>query len=53
MRRRDLTYEQISDVLNAEGIPTPLGRPVWFKSSVDRLLHTRYVEELIEEIGVR
>ena len=53
MRRRDMTYEQISDVLNAEGIPTPLGRPVWFKSSVDRLLHTRYVEELMEEIGAR
>ncbi len=39
-------------MLNAEGVPTPTGRPRWHKAYVDRLLHTRYVEELIKEIDV-
>lgn len=51
LRRQGLSYEQISAVLNAKGIPTPTGRPRWRKSSVDRLLHTRYVRDLIEEAG--
>jgi hypothetical protein len=46
LRRQGLSYGAISAVLNSEGIPTPAGRPVWRKSSVDRLLHTRYAREL-------
>jgi hypothetical protein len=41
MRRQGLTYGQICIVLNAHGIPTPTGRPLWQKSYIDRLLHTR------------
>jgi len=37
--------------LNAEGIPTPTGRPLWRKTHIDRLLHTRYVQNIIQEIG--
>lgn len=51
LRRQGLTYTQISAVLNAEGVPTPMGRPRWLKSSVDRLLHTQYVTEITEESG--
>ena len=49
MRRQGLSYAQIRDVLNAEGIPTPLSRARWLKSSVDRLLHTRHAMELQEQ----
>jgi hypothetical protein len=51
LRQADLSYEQIAGVLNAGGVPTPLGSPRWLKSHVDRLLHTRWVQELIEELG--
>jgi hypothetical protein len=34
-------------ILNAEGLPTPEGRSRWQWSYVDRLLHTRHVEELL------
>lgn len=50
LRRRGLSYAQICHMLNSESIPTPTGRPLWRKAYVDRLLHTRYVRELIEEI---
>jgi hypothetical protein len=50
LHRRGLSLERISAVLNAEGIPTPLGRPRWSKSHVDRLLHARYVQEILVEL---
>ena len=46
LRRQGLSYAEISAELNREGIPTPTGRPVWQKSYVDRLLHTRYAQEV-------
>jgi hypothetical protein len=46
LRLQGLSYADISVVLNREGIPTPAGRPVWQKSYVDRLLHTRYAREI-------
>lgn len=51
LRGQGLTYREISAVLNAEGIPTPLGRPLWGKSYVDRVLHTEYVRKITEETG--
>ena len=51
LRRQGLSLGAISDLLNAERVPTPTGRPRWHKAYVDRLLHTRYVQELIEEMG--
>jgi hypothetical protein len=49
LRRQGLSYADISEELNREGVPTPMGRPVWQRSYVDRLLHTRYVQELWEQ----
>jgi hypothetical protein len=49
LRCQGLSLEAISVVLNREGILTPAGRPVWQKSHVDRLLHTRYAMELWEQ----
>jgi hypothetical protein len=49
MRCQGLTLMQICIVLNAHGIPTPMGRPLWRKSYIARLLHTRYVQDIIEE----
>lgn len=46
LRRQGLSYDAISEVLNGEGVPTPAGRPVWGKSYVDRLLHTRHAMEI-------
>jgi hypothetical protein len=50
LRRQGLTYAQISAVLNTEGVPTPLGRARWLRSSVDRVLHTQYVRDILEEV---
>jgi len=50
LRLQGLSYGAISTVLNSERIPTPAGRPVWARSYVDRLLHTRYVMELWEAV---
>jgi hypothetical protein len=49
MRRQGLSLMQICIVLNAHGIPTPAGHALWRKSYIDRLLHTRYVQDLIQE----
>lgn len=51
LERRGLAYGQIAAVLNADGVPTPMGRALWRKSYVDRVLHTRYVRELKEELA--
>jgi len=48
LRHRGLSYAQICTVLNAEQVPTPMGGSRWLKSHVDRLLHTRYVRDIIE-----
>lgn len=50
LRRQGLSYREIAVVLNAEGIPTPLGLP-WRKSYVDRLLHTQYARDIMEAHG--
>jgi Recombinase len=46
LHRQGLSLQAISEVLNREGVPTPTGRPRWSKSYVDRLLHTRYVQDI-------
>ena len=46
LRDSGLSLRQIRDVLNTEGIPTPMGRPFWRKSYVDRVLKTKYMREL-------
>jgi hypothetical protein len=51
LQRQGLSYAKISGVLNAEGTPTPLGRPLWRKGYVDRLLHTQYVRDIIAELA--
>lgn len=49
LRGDGLSLAQISAVLNAEGVPTPMGRSAWSKSHVDRLLHTKFVRDLLAE----
>jgi len=51
LRHRGLSYEQIANVLNAEQVPTPMGGTRWLKSHVDRLLHTRWVQDIISELN--
>ena len=48
LRRQGLSYGAISALLNAEGVPTPTGRTLWYKAYVDRLLHTQYVRDIME-----
>lgn len=50
MRRDGLSYVQICTVLNAARIPTPMGGSRWQKSHVDRLLHTKWVQELADTL---
>jgi hypothetical protein len=50
MRDKGLSYDEISTMLNAQGVPTPTGRPLWQKSYVDRLLHTQYALEIAKDI---
>jgi hypothetical protein len=52
MRHQGLALMQICIALNAYGIPTPAGRPLWHKSYVARLLRTQYVQDIIEESSV-
>lgn len=47
LRYQGLSYAQICIALNAAGIPTPAGRPLWRKAYVDRLLRTNYARDLI------
>lgn len=42
-----LSYQEICNVLNTEGVPTPLGRSPWQRSYVDRVLHTRYARDIL------
>lgn len=51
LRCRGLSYAEISDVLNREQVQTPMGGKRWLKSHVDRLLHTQYVQDLIDQMS--
>lgn len=46
MRNDDMSYQTICDTLNAEGVPTPAGRPRWRRSHVSRLVYTRSAREM-------
>lgn len=46
LRDQGCSLRQIAKVLNAEALPTPMGRSTWGKSHVDRVLGTLYLEEL-------
>jgi hypothetical protein len=47
LRGQGLSYGAISRVLNDEGLATPAGGSRWQRSYVDRLLHARYVAEIL------
>jgi len=49
--REGLSCEKIAKLLNAEHVPLPDGGSQWLRSSVDRLLHTRYAAEIRYELG--
>jgi Recombinase len=44
-----LSRQQIADLLNAEGVPTPLGLAPWSKSHVDGVLSRLYTREIQAE----
>lgn len=46
LRRKGYSLQRIADQLNAEGVPTPMGRSPWKKSHVDGILGRLYVREL-------
>lgn len=50
LRREKYSLQQIADLLNEEGVPTPMGRSPWRKSHVYELLGRLYVREL-EDAG--
>lgn len=50
LRQAGLSYAQICTMLNAEQVPTPVSGSRWLKSHVDRLLHTRWVQDIIREL---
>jgi hypothetical protein len=52
LRSQGLSLSKISKILNLEGVPTPAGRSTWTKTHVDRLLHTRHVQELLKTVLV-
>jgi hypothetical protein len=47
--RRQYSLRQIADLLNTEGVSTPMGRSRWTKSHVDGILGRLYVRELLAE----
>jgi hypothetical protein len=51
LRRQGYSLQRIADLLNEEGVPTPMGRSPWRKSHVDGVLGRLYVREL-EPAGV-
>jgi hypothetical protein len=51
MRNNGLSYQAICDALNAQGTPTPAGRPRWGRSHVSRLVYTRAAREMAESAG--
>ena len=51
MHFRGLSLREISNALNAEGIPTPAGGSLWLKSHVDRVLHTQYVRDIVNDMN--
>jgi recombinase len=46
MRHQGYSLQKIADLLNDEGVPTPMGRSPWKKSHVYELLGRLYVREL-------
>jgi hypothetical protein len=53
LHRQGLNLARICEVLNRADIPTPSGGPRWTKSHVDRLLHTRYAQDIRNELDNR
>lgn len=53
LRRQGYSLQKIADLLNDEGVPTPMARSPWRKSHVDGVLGRLYVRELpVESVGV-
>lgn len=46
MRAKGMSYQQISDALNAEGVATPAGGSHWGRTYVARLVYTRSAREM-------
>jgi len=46
LKQQGYSLQKIADLLNAEGVPTLMGRSPWRKSHVDGVLSRLYVREL-------
>jgi recombinase len=49
LRREGYSLQKIADLLNAEGVSTPMGLSPWKKSHVYELFGRLYVQELLGE----
>jgi hypothetical protein len=45
------SLQQIAELFNAEGIPTPAGRSRWYKSMVERTTKTLCARDVIGQAG--
>jgi hypothetical protein len=52
LRHQGYSLQQIADLLNEEGVSTPMGLSPWRKSHVYELLGRLYVRELSELVGM-
>ena len=46
-----VSYERVSEIFNAEGVPLPGGGSRWLRSSVERVMHTNYGKAIGRELG--
>jgi hypothetical protein len=49
-REKGLGYSRLADALNEGQVPTPKGGLCWHRSHVSRLLHTRWVQDIMKEL---
>ncbi|HUN38607.1 MAG TPA: hypothetical protein VMU95_41990 [Trebonia sp.] len=47
-----VSYQRIALVLNAEGVPLPLGGARWCKSSVVRVMYSNYGKAIGRDLGL-
>lgn len=50
LRSQGLSLTHIAKMLNDDHVPTPMGGPHWRKSHVDRVLHTRYAQDIRDQL---
>ncbi len=49
---QQVSYQRIAVVLNAEGVPLPMGGSGWRKSSVVRVMYSNYGKAIGRDLGL-